>query len=162
MSDRFPNGAIVSYPYLWRWQAEEGREHGEKDRPVCLALTVPDPRQNITHLVILPISGTLPRNDQTALEIPDLELRRAGLSVFKRGWITVSEYNYDVAERSFHFEPAQTPRPLRSALPRRHSPGVAAGPRSPCGPYRSHPIMMRGVSLRSEAGGCIRRRGGGA
>jgi hypothetical protein len=30
--------------------------------------------------------------------------------VFKRGWITASEYNYDIAERSFHFEPTQTPR----------------------------------------------------
>ncbi|PDS78716.1 hypothetical protein [Rhizobium sp. L43] len=109
-TDRFPNGTIVSYPYLWRWQAAEGREHGEKDRPVCLALTVPDPRQNITHLVILPISGTPPRSDQTVLEIPDLELRRAGLSVFKRGWITVSEYNYDIAERSWFFDTAQSPR----------------------------------------------------
>ena len=28
----------------------------------------------------------------------------------KRGWITVSEYNYDIAERSFYFEPNQKPR----------------------------------------------------
>lgn len=43
MTDRFENGSIVKYPYLWRWQAEEGREHGEKDRPVCLAMAMPDP-----------------------------------------------------------------------------------------------------------------------
>jgi hypothetical protein len=66
-SDRFPNGAIVSYPYLWRWQADEGASMA---RRTCLALTVPDPRQNITHLVILPISGTPQHADQTALEIP--------------------------------------------------------------------------------------------
>ncbi|WP_210161475.1 hypothetical protein [Rhizobium leguminosarum] len=71
---------------------------------------MPDPRQNMTHLVILPISGTPPRSDQIALEIPDLELRRAGLSVFKRGWVTVSEYNYDIAERSWYFDAGQTPR----------------------------------------------------
>jgi hypothetical protein len=110
MTERFPSGTVVQYPYLWRWQADEGRLHGEKDRPVCLALTVSDPRQDLTHLVILPISGTAPREDQVALEIPDLELRRAGLSMFRRGWITVDEYNYDIAERSYHFEPNQTPR----------------------------------------------------
>lgn len=110
MIDRFPNGSIISYPYLWRWQEEEGREHGEKDRPVCLAITVADSRQNVTHMVILPISGTPPFQGQAALEIPPLEIRRAGLSMFKRGWITVGEYNYDIAERSYFFEPNQTPR----------------------------------------------------
>jgi hypothetical protein len=42
MTDRFPSGSIVSYPYLWRWQHDEGRENAEKDRPVCLAITVRD------------------------------------------------------------------------------------------------------------------------
>lgn len=54
-------------------------------------------------------------SDQIALEIPDLELRRAGLSSSKRGWITVSEFNYDIAERSWHFDPAQTPQGRFSA-----------------------------------------------
>jgi len=110
MTERFANGSIVKYPYLWRWQAEQGREHGEKDRPVCLAITMPDARRNITHLVILAISGTPPKAGQIALEIPDLERRRAGLSSSKRGWVTVSEFNYDIAERSWHFDPAQTPQ----------------------------------------------------
>lgn len=107
MSDHFTNGSIVSYPYLWRWQAEQGREHGEKDRPVCLALTAHDAQREITHLVILAISGTPPYEGQTALEIPPLEIRRAGLSSFKRGWITVSEYNYDILQRSFHLDQSQ-------------------------------------------------------
>jgi hypothetical protein len=40
-----------------------------------------------------------------APEIPLLEIRQAGLSMFKRGRITVSEYNYDIAERSYYFDP---------------------------------------------------------
>lgn len=110
MTDRYESGLIVSYPYLWRWQADKGRLSGEKDRPVCLAITIPDARQKITHLVIVPISGSPPLSEQTALEIPPLEIKRAGLSMFKRGWITVSEYNYDIAERSFYFEPNQKAR----------------------------------------------------
>ncbi|MBA8881875.1 hypothetical protein FHW16_005622 [Phyllobacterium myrsinacearum] len=47
---RFSSGAIVRYPYLWRWQSDKGREHGEKDRLVCLAMALPDPRQKLTHL----------------------------------------------------------------------------------------------------------------
>lgn len=135
MTDRFQNGSIVKYPYLWRWQAEEGREHGEKDRPVCLAMAMPDPRQNVTHLVILAISGTPPKSDQIALEIPDLELRRAGLSSSKRGWITVSEFNYDIAERSWHFDPAQTPQGRFGAHSLRKSvaPCARSLPRKPDG-----------------------------
>jgi hypothetical protein len=105
MADRFPSGSIVSYPYLWRWQHDEGRENTEKDRPVCLAITVRDPEPEITHLVILPISGTPPYQGQVAPEIPLLEIRQAGLSMFKRGRIMVSEYNYDIAERSYYFDP---------------------------------------------------------
>ena len=110
MPDRFESGSIISYPYLWRWQSAAGREHGEKDRPVCLAISVPDERQNVTHLVILAISATPPTDTEAALEIPPLELRRAGLSVLKRGWVTVGEYNYDTLERSFHLDSRQAPR----------------------------------------------------
>jgi hypothetical protein len=109
MTDRFPSGSVVNYPYLWRWQKNEGREHGEKNRPVCLAITLPEQRQKLTHLVILPISATSPMPGQRAIEIPALEIRRAGLSMFKRGWITVDEYNYDIAERSYFFESGQKP-----------------------------------------------------
>ncbi len=109
MTNQFDDGQIVSYEYLWNWQAKLGRTNGEKSRPVCLALRIKDARQKLTHLVILPISGTPPRADQEALPIPLMELRRAGLSEFKDGWITVSEFNYDVLEQSFYFEPNQKP-----------------------------------------------------
>lgn len=109
MTDRFSRGDIVSYPYLWRWQEGNGREHGEKDRPVCLILSISDPKGH-SHVLLLPISSTPPYGGQSAIEIPDLELRRAKLSSFKQGWITVSECNYDIIERSYHFDPAQTPR----------------------------------------------------
>lgn len=85
MTNQFDDGQIVSYEYLWNWQAKLGRTNGEKSRPVCLALLIKDARQKLTHLVILPISGTPPRADQEALPIPLMELRRAGLSEFKDG-----------------------------------------------------------------------------
>ena len=108
-TERFPNGSVLSYPYLWRWQRNEGRFNA-KDRPVCLLFSIADVKQDLTHLVILAISGTAPFEGQQALKIPPLEIHRAGLSTLKRGWITVDEYNYDIAERSYYFEPNQKPR----------------------------------------------------
>jgi hypothetical protein len=55
-------------------------------------------------LYLLPISSQPPSDDQTALEIPTWELRRVGLKSYRRGWITVSEHNRDIAERSFYLD----------------------------------------------------------
>jgi hypothetical protein len=68
-----------------------------------MVLAIPKGAQ--THLVILAISGTPPRSDQTALEIPQLECRRAGIRDWKDAWITVSEFNHDIAEASFYYDP---------------------------------------------------------
>jgi len=103
MSDLPANGSVIRYPYLWRWQNERGETEGRKERPVCMMLAIP--RGEETHLVLLAISGTPPRSDQTALEIPPLECRRAGIREWKESWITVSEFNYDIAERSYYYDP---------------------------------------------------------
>jgi hypothetical protein len=102
-TDVFMEGCVVRYPYLWHWQSDLGRREGEKERPACLAMTFKNEAQGLTHIIILAISGTPPSSKQTAIEIPALELRRAGLAGAKRGWITVSEYNYDILERSWDF-----------------------------------------------------------
>lgn len=103
MADTPPSGSIVRYPYLWAWQRDKGETEGRKSRPVCLVLALPKGKQ--THLIILAISGTPPRADQTALEIPQLECRRAGIRDWKDAWITVSEFNHDIAEASFYYDP---------------------------------------------------------
>lgn len=63
-------------------------------------------RDGLTHLALLAISSRPPGGNQTALEVPEIECRRAGLSE----WITVSEYNYDIAERSYYLDVNQPPR----------------------------------------------------
>lgn len=65
---------------------------------------------------MLAISGTPPTADQTAIEIPQLELKWAGLTDAKRGWITVSEYNYDIPEQSWDF-PINSPPQGRFSRP---------------------------------------------
>lgn len=63
-----------------------------------------------THLILLPISSKPPFERQVGIEIPKLELRRANLTGYARGWITVSEYNYDILERSYHFDAGELPK----------------------------------------------------
>jgi hypothetical protein len=104
---------IPAYPYLWRWQSQSGEEEGRKNRPVCVAIAARG-ADGLTHLALLAITGTAPRADQFAVEIPPLEIRRIGLSEFKQAWIIVSEYNYDILERSFSLEPPASPLPKLS------------------------------------------------
>jgi hypothetical protein len=103
MSADLRPGSIIHYPYLWRWQRERGETEGRKERPVCVVIAVRG-RDDLTHLALLAISSRPPGEDQTALEVPEIECRRAGLSDLKRGWVTVSEYNYDIVERSYYFD----------------------------------------------------------
>ncbi len=105
---------LPSYPYLWGWQRDQGEDAGRKDRPVCVAIASRD-GNGLTHLALLPISGTPPMAGQTAIEVPPLEIRRIGLREHKQAWITVSEYNYDILERSFVLEPPR--RPLKKLSP---------------------------------------------
>jgi hypothetical protein len=99
---------VPSYPYLWLWQRDRGEEEGRKDRPICVAVATRGP-DGLTHLALLAITGTSPREDQLAVEIPPLEIRRLGLSQFKQAWIIVSEYSYDILERSFSLDPPSGP-----------------------------------------------------
>ena len=108
MSVDLPTGAIVEYPYLWRWQRERGETEGRKNRPVCVVIAVHG-QDGLTHLALLAISSRPPGDHQTALEIPEIERRRAGLREWMHAWITVSEYNYDIAERSYYLDLNQLP-----------------------------------------------------
>ena len=100
-----PQGSIIYYPYLWREQRDAGETEGRKTRPVCLLLRVRDPGSGFHHLFLLGISSQPPRPDTKALEIPDIERHRGGLTRYPRAWVVVGEYNYDVAERSFYYDP---------------------------------------------------------
>jgi hypothetical protein len=67
-----------------------------------------DPAHNYHHLVLLPITSQRPSTDRIAIEIPETELRRAGLTRYPRAWVLADEYNYDIAERSWYFDPEAT------------------------------------------------------
>jgi hypothetical protein len=89
-----------------------GKSSGAKRKavsPADLRCHCEPGHDGLTHLALLAITGTPPRADQSAIEIPPLEIRRIGLSEFKQAWIIVSEYNYDILEKSFSIEPPHVP-----------------------------------------------------
>lgn len=109
MANSLTQGSVVAYPYLWASQRDSGETEGRKARPACVVLRLHDPQDAIHHLVILAISSKPPTERQKALEIPDTERKRAGLSRYPRAWIVVSEYNTDIEERSWYLESGKPP-----------------------------------------------------
>jgi hypothetical protein len=107
MPNKADRGSVVLYPYLWQSQRDAGETEGRKTRPACLILRMHEPKEDLHHLVILAISSKPPGPDQKAIEIPDTERQRAGLSKYPRAWIVVSEYNYDIEELSWYYEPRE-------------------------------------------------------
>ncbi|CCV16343.1 conserved hypothetical protein [Mesorhizobium sp. STM 4661] len=74
-------------------------------RPVCVVAAVRGASDGLTHLALLAITSAMAGEGRTAIEIPEIERRRAGLSAQGRAWVVVDEYNYDIAERSWFLEP---------------------------------------------------------
>lgn len=103
------SGLLIWYPYLWARQQDGGETEGRKHRPCCLVVPRHDPASGKTVLFLLPVSTLAPGPGQRAVAIPEIERRRAGLTHWKSGWVYVSEYNYDIAETSFYYEPGAEP-----------------------------------------------------
>jgi hypothetical protein len=99
-----PLGSVIDYPYLWVRERDSGETEGRKSRPTCLVVSVFNAAGE--HVVaLLPITSRNPGSVRGALEIPALELRRAGLDERRRGWIITDEFNADVLERSWYYAP---------------------------------------------------------
>lgn len=104
MSPKLRAGQVIDYPYLWAWQQDRGESEGRKMRPTCVVVALRSASDGLTHLALLAITTQPPQGDRLALEVSDIECRRAGLTDLKRCWIVVDEYNYDVVERSWYIE----------------------------------------------------------
>lgn len=83
-------GLVIRYAFLWRSEAEAGRDDG-KDRPCAVVLTAK--RENDQTIVIVaPITHTPPSEPRHAIEVPAETKRRLGLDD-ARSWIITAELN---------------------------------------------------------------------
>ena len=120
MADHVEPGAVLRYPYLWRWQAERGEHAGRKFRPTVVVIRFTSRGRDQLYLV--PLTAQQPGDDRDAYELPVTEVRRLGGDA-ERIWAILDEANIDQAEGSFYLEPdAQIGRlsPLGLQSLRRH------------------------------------------
>ena len=108
MSDGRPTrprtGDVWRYPFVWGREAETGETEGRKDRP-CVVPIVVTLVDGGSLVYFLPITTQPPRKGQSAVEVPQTELRRAGLDTDGPSWVMLDEYNRDRPGASYYIEP---------------------------------------------------------
>jgi hypothetical protein len=97
-------GDVWQYEYLWKREHEAGAETGRKSRPTALVTTFVG-KDGRTNLFWIPITSKEPHKDRLAIEVPQMERKRAGLASDMRLWVMVDEYNHEFLETSFYFDP---------------------------------------------------------
>lgn len=127
------NGLVIRYDYLWAREYDRQEESGRKDRPACVQIIIADTAGTI--VALFPITSRQPHADRTALEIPEIEARRAGLDV--PAWIVVDEWNLDNLARSPHIADVRPLGTFSAAFMRRVRESAAARIRARA--YRSVP-----------------------
>jgi hypothetical protein len=100
------NGLVISYNYLWAREYDRHEDSGRKARPACVQIIVAGLKSG-TVVALFPITSQPPPAGRTALEIPEMEARRIGLTI--RSWIIVDEWNLDDLAKSPHIA---DPRPI--------------------------------------------------
>jgi len=84
-------GLVIRYSYLWRNEADQGREEGVKDRP-CVVILAVENVKGTYKVHVAPITHTAPHESSTSLEIPIATKYRLGLDD-ARSWINTRETN---------------------------------------------------------------------
>lgn len=83
-------GLVISYAYVWDYEAQRGQEEGRKDRPCVIALAVERQLGGETLVTVLPVTHRQPADPAAAVEIPHAVKRNLGLDD-ARSWVVVSE-----------------------------------------------------------------------
>lgn len=102
--DDIVSATIIRFPYLWVRESLRGETEGRKSRPVAVGVRMAKPQGNDV-LLLFPITSKAPEKGRFAVEIPEMEKRRAGLDGDMRLWLVLDEYNLDTIGRSYYLEP---------------------------------------------------------
>lgn len=84
-------GLVIRFSYLWKREADAGREEGAKDRPCAVVLAI-EGREGHPRVIVLPITHSPPQPLDEGIELPQPTKTRLGLDG-ERSWVIVSEAN---------------------------------------------------------------------
>jgi len=82
---------VIRFSYLWKREADAGREEGVKDRPCAVVLAI-EGREGHLRVIVLPITHLPPQPPDDGIELPQQTKTRLGLDG-ERSWVIVSEGN---------------------------------------------------------------------
>ena len=105
MTDAPQLGDVWSFPFLWRRQERRGETEGRKYRPCAIVLLTRTERGQ-QEVLLVPITSQPSENNPLAVEVPEIEKKRAGLIMLSSLWVIVQEYNTDYPHISYYFEPS--------------------------------------------------------
>lgn len=97
-------GDVWVYPFLWSREAARGETEGRKERPVSLLLLARNAEGDV-EVLLVPITSQQSEGRSFAVEVPEIEKKRAGLDQHIRLWVIADEANTDVPAKSYYFEP---------------------------------------------------------
>ena len=97
-------GDVWDYPYLWSREDAAGETEGRKHRPCALALLLRTADTG-TEILLAPITSQSPADHRFAVEVPEIEKKRAGLDLHLPLWVVADEFNIDLPGKYFYFEP---------------------------------------------------------
>ncbi len=98
-------GEVWRFPYLWQREAQRGETEGRKNRPCVLALLT-QTAEGLMEVILVPVTSQPQSNNPFAIEVPEIEKKRAGLDVDLRLWVVADEHNIDRPAQSYYFEAA--------------------------------------------------------
>jgi hypothetical protein len=101
--DDIQTGCVIEYQCLWRRDALSGQLEGSTRRPAAVALRMKGKQSDIIYLT--PITTKAPDANTAAIEVPQIEKKRAGLDLDYRQWIIVFKMNADLIPGSVVLEP---------------------------------------------------------
>ena len=84
-------GLVIRYNFLWRSEADAGREDASKVRP-CAIITAVERLGDRTIVTVVPITHAAPREAADAIEMPQPLKQSLGLDN-DRSWIVTTELN---------------------------------------------------------------------
>lgn len=94
----FEQGDVAEFYHLWNREEQAGEESGRKPRPVCIVIKTPG---NPDVVFLFPFTSKSPLATQLALNVPEAECRRIGLTA--PCWIILDEYNRVEMDKDYDF-----------------------------------------------------------
>ena len=85
-------GLVIKYDFLWSHEHEQGFEDGAKERPCVIVTAIVRKADGMREVLVAPITHSLPRAGNIAIEIPHKVRRHLGLDD-ERSFIIASESN---------------------------------------------------------------------